>query len=183
MTLQKSLAEVSGPTGDSVIPLFLPAVVLDRCNELILAALKDHDLPHAEPPIIPALKPPSLEKIQASFEEQGIEPCIPAFWRVDSIRAWQLIDRRIDEWVKVSFFIDSHVHVSSYLHDILFRSYEILWAFRAANAVMSAEIESRANLLITQLSKRAIRETLDDEMGSFSRWIGTPVPEIGFSYG
>ncbi|KAF8319264.1 hypothetical protein DL93DRAFT_2164482 [Clavulina sp. PMI_390] len=155
MKLGNTLAEVLGSGGDSEIPIHLPPTVMLKCNELIAAALRDHDLPCTEPSITPALKDDLIAAITSTYSEDFI----PVIWKIDSIRCWQLIDRRIDE------------------------AYEILWAFRAANAILDSEVNDRTRLLITQLSKRAIRSKPEDEFASFARWVTTPPLKIGFSYG
>jgi hypothetical protein len=61
-------------------------------------------------------------------------------------------------------------------------TFEILWAFRSANHDLAVEAFSRADRLVTQLSKRAIRRSPEDEYIAFARWVGkVPIP-IGFSY-
>ncbi|KAF8320032.1 hypothetical protein DL93DRAFT_2164204 [Clavulina sp. PMI_390] len=155
MKLSETLDGVIGPDGDSEIPLHLPPSVMTKCNELIDAALQDHGIASTEPSVIPALKNHLTAKIESTYDED----LVPAIWRIDSIRCWQLIDRRIDE------------------------AYEILWAFRATNAIMYSEEHDRTQILVTQLSKRAIRSQPEDEFASFARWVTTPPLKIRFSYG
>ncbi|KAF8319265.1 hypothetical protein DL93DRAFT_2164483 [Clavulina sp. PMI_390] len=155
MKLGETLEEVMGSEGDSEIPLHLPPAVMLKCNGLISAALRDHGLPYSEPSITHALNQKTMAEITSSFRED----LIPVMWKIDSVRRWQLIDRRIDE------------------------AYEILWAFRAANTVMESEPVERTHYLVTQLSKRAIRSQPEDEFTSFAHWVTQPPLKIGFSYG
>lgn len=94
MVLRSTLDEVMGEEGDSIIPVCAPPAVVDKCNSLIAAALEDHGLPgSSEPSLIPALRLQFMERVTPISGET----LRPMFWRIDSIRAWQLIDRRIDE--------------------------------------------------------------------------------------
>ncbi|KAF9521015.1 hypothetical protein BS47DRAFT_1480977 [Hydnum rufescens UP504] len=81
------------------------------------------------------------------------------YCHIDPILAWHQIDRWIEE------------------------AYEVLWSFHAANAVLDATYDDRVAMLVTQLSKRAIRKTPEDEFASFPRWVGrVPIP-IHIGYG
>lgn len=95
MVLLETLDDVVGPRGDSLIPVHLPETVFKKCNDIILAALKDHGLPHSEPSLVPALKDAWMQQLRDSREQKHV----PVIWRIDAIRCWQLIDRRIDEYV------------------------------------------------------------------------------------
>lgn len=65
-----------------------------------------------------------------------------------------------------------------------YRAYEILWAFRATNAIYKATHAVRATQLATQLSRRAVRETTEDELSSFARWVAkVPFPIHSGHYG
>lgn len=97
ISLGRRLQDVVGKTGDFLVPIFLPEVIIDKCNDLILSALKDHNLPSSVPPLTPALKEEYMSQVEEAMEELGVEVFLPTLWHVDSIRAWQLIDRRIDE--------------------------------------------------------------------------------------
>lgn len=94
MALCSTLDDVMGEDGDSIIPILLQPAVIEKCNALISAALEEHGLPRSsEPSLVPALKPRMMREVQAPDGEQ----LVPVFWRIDAVRAWQLIDRRIDE--------------------------------------------------------------------------------------
>lgn len=83
--------------------MIIPRSVMDKCNQLILEALGEHGLPASEPPVELALKGTLLdgwvERAQRKALEQGLsgDYDVPIFWNIDSVRAWQQIDRRIDE--------------------------------------------------------------------------------------
>lgn len=87
-----------GETGNAIIPILAPPSVVEKCNALIIAALEEHGLPQSsEPSLVPALKPTFMDQaVEHKLDEEEI---MPMFWRIDAIRAWQLIDRRIDESV------------------------------------------------------------------------------------
>lgn len=95
MVLAETLDEVLSSNGDSLIPIIVPMMVAEKCNQLILDALKEHDLPASAPSLIPALKPGTQQVIENRSAEG--EDLVPMFWHIDAIRAWQQIDRRIDE--------------------------------------------------------------------------------------
>lgn len=94
--MRPTLDEVMGETGDSIIPILVPPSVVEKCNALITAALEEHGLPRSsEPSLVPALKPQFMDQaVEHKLDEEEI---MPMFWQIDAIRAWQLIDRRIDE--------------------------------------------------------------------------------------
>ncbi|KAJ6546431.1 hypothetical protein DFH09DRAFT_1171031 [Mycena vulgaris] len=75
------------------------------------------------------------------------DPEVLALWRMNKVLNWQMLDRRIDE------------------------IREVLWAFHRANERMIVEEESRRNFLMTNISKRAIRTTVEDEQEAFVRWV------------
>ena len=49
---------------------------------------------------------------------------------------------------------------------------EVLWAFHRANERMVAEPHNRLDNFRTSVSRRAIRDSLEDEAASFARWAG-----------
>ncbi|KAK7057988.1 hypothetical protein R3P38DRAFT_3253024 [Favolaschia claudopus] len=67
-------------------------------------------------------------------------------WRISKEVMWQQLDRRIDE------------------------IFEVLYAFYRINDRPYGT--SQSVRLLTQLSKRAIRSTIEDEFDAFARWIG-----------
>lgn len=110
MTLGKTLQEVVGESGDTLVPIFLPPAIIDKCNDLILSALKDHNLPSSVPPLTPALKEQYMQQIGERMARRNNEVLLPTLWHIDSITAWQLIDRRIDEYVSRMHFGDNSRH-------------------------------------------------------------------------
>ncbi|PBK72559.1 hypothetical protein ARMSODRAFT_1016511 [Armillaria solidipes] len=95
-----------------------------------------------------------------ALEEAGIKDCPPplealekdhdgerAFlWQLNSVLNWQMIDRRIDE------------------------IREILWALHRANE--QTQYEDRIYHVMEQISKRAIRTSVEEEMEAFVIWVG-----------
>ncbi|KAK0458461.1 uncharacterized protein EV420DRAFT_1542382 [Desarmillaria tabescens] len=96
-----------------------------------------------------------------ALEEAGIKGSLPlletvgtndsdeerAFmWRLNDILNWQMIDRRIDE------------------------IREMLWAFHRGND--QAQYEERIYHVMEQISKRAIRTSVEEEMEAFVIWVG-----------
>ncbi|KAJ7752106.1 hypothetical protein B0H16DRAFT_1317805 [Mycena metata] len=68
-------------------------------------------------------------------------------WRLNKILNWQMFNREIDE------------------------IREVLWAYHRANERLVVEDERRQNFLLTNISKRAIRVTVEDEHEAFVRWV------------
>ncbi|KAJ7046527.1 hypothetical protein C8F04DRAFT_1060811 [Mycena alexandri] len=85
---------------------------------------------------------PPLTVIYKEEEEKTL-----AMWRLNKILNWQMFDREIDE------------------------IREVLWAYHRANERLIVEDESRHNFLLTNISKRAIRVTVEDEHEAFVRWV------------
>lgn len=48
---------------------------------------------------------------------------------------------------------------------------EVIWAFHRANERLSPELESRLDNFRTNVSRRAIRTSENDEGNSFVRWV------------
>lgn len=95
------------------------------------------------------------------LEEVGIKDCPPPLealrvknsdkeraymWRLSDVLNWQMIDRRIDE------------------------IREMLWAFHRGND--QAQYEERIYHVMEQISKRAIRTSVEEEMEAFVIWVG-----------
>ncbi|KAF9047073.1 hypothetical protein BDZ89DRAFT_1058134 [Hymenopellis radicata] len=81
---------------------------------------------------------------ETGYEEEPEEGV--AVWRLDRILNWQMMDRRIDE-VR-----------------------EMLWAYFRANEHL--QYEERDSHVMTQISKRAIRTNVQEEMEAFVIWAG-----------
>lgn len=115
MFIGDNLDDVLGPEGNAVIPLFLPELFWTFANDLITLSLGERGLPSSQPPLTNGFKRTMPELSSLSFT--GI-PLNLAFGRIDSISAWQLIDRWIDEWVlninnKTSFLRSSSIVAES----------------------------------------------------------------------
>ncbi|KAK0474905.1 hypothetical protein IW261DRAFT_1497676 [Armillaria novae-zelandiae] len=96
-----------------------------------------------------------------ALEEAGIKDCPPPLkaaktkdsdeeraymWRLSDVLNWQMIDRKIDE------------------------IREMLWAFHRGND--HAQYEERIYHVMEQISKRAIRTSVEEEMEAFVIWVG-----------
>ncbi|KAK0185798.1 hypothetical protein F5146DRAFT_1163287 [Armillaria mellea] len=99
--------------------------------------------------------------ILKALEEAGIKDCPPPLeavrakdsdeeraymWRLNEVLNWQVIDRRVDE------------------------IREMLWAFHRGND--QAQYEERIYHVMEQISKRAIRTSVEEEMEAFVIWVG-----------
>ncbi|KAK0225165.1 hypothetical protein EDD85DRAFT_980515 [Armillaria nabsnona] len=100
--------------------------------------------------------------ILKALEEAGIKDCPPPLeavprakdsdeeraymWRLNDVLNWQMIDRRIDE------------------------IREMLWAFHRGND--QTQYEERIYHVMEQISKRAIRTSVEEEMEAFVIWVG-----------
>ncbi|PBK64475.1 hypothetical protein ARMSODRAFT_1087899 [Armillaria solidipes] len=99
--------------------------------------------------------------ILKALEEAGIKDCPTPLeavrakdsdeegaymWRLNDVLNWQMIDRRIDE------------------------IREMLWAFHRGND--QAQYEERIYHVMEQISKRAIRTSVEEEMEAFVIWVG-----------
>ncbi|KAJ7128820.1 hypothetical protein C8R43DRAFT_1210328 [Mycena crocata] len=87
-------------------------------------------------------------------------------WRIGRELMWQQPDRRIDESVLI--FRTNAISVAD--KPRLNRVFEALYSFYRIND--RTDHGGQSIRLITQLSRRAIQPTVDDESGAFARWIG-----------
>lgn len=74
-----------------MIPVWLPVEVAERCNKLIVDSLNEQGIELDVLPITLAFGPERNEEISESEETEAY------LWRINSLNAWQLVDRRIDE--------------------------------------------------------------------------------------
>ncbi|KAF8212485.1 hypothetical protein K438DRAFT_2010701 [Mycena galopus ATCC 62051] len=72
---------------------------------------------------------------------------VVALWRLNKVSNWQMLDHRIDE------------------------IREMFWAYHRTNERMQVEEDARHRFLMTNISKRAIRTTVEDEHEAFARWV------------
>ncbi|KAJ7684913.1 hypothetical protein DFH06DRAFT_1277443 [Mycena polygramma] len=137
--------------GDSVEQVLLPE------NDIIIPLILHRSfLEFANTQTVAALQEAkSLSRLNKSdcaapltliHEDEGEDQTL-AMWRLNKILNWQMLDRRIDE------------------------IREVLWAYHRANERMVVEEESRHHFLMTNISKRAIRTTVEDEQEAFARWV------------
>ncbi|KAJ7497784.1 hypothetical protein FB451DRAFT_1335825 [Mycena latifolia] len=143
ITYGDSVDEVLTPKHDIVIPLRLEKSFMEFANTEIVAALQDakQRVGLDENDCAPPLT--SINNVDSHRNEEEVL----ALWRLNKILNWQMLDRRIDE------------------------IREVLWAFHRANERMIVEDESRHKFLMTNISKRAIRTTVEDEQEAFVRWV------------
>ncbi|KAJ6547310.1 hypothetical protein B0H19DRAFT_260972 [Mycena capillaripes] len=137
--------------GDSVEQVLLPK------NDLRIPLIIDRSfMEFANTQIVAALqRAKTLAQIDESdcvapltliYQEDENDEVL-ALWRLNKILNWQMLDRGIDE------------------------IREVLWAYHRANERMIVEDESRHNFLLTNISKRSIRMTIEDEQEAFVRWV------------
>ncbi|KAJ7578019.1 hypothetical protein C8J56DRAFT_364210 [Mycena floridula] len=125
--------------------------ILSAHKDIVIALVIDRDLmDYANELLLAGLKESGFPQASAPLIAlSDEEKKIPVLWRLDRILNWQMMSRRIDE-VR-----------------------EVLWSFHRANERISmVEEEARTAMLTTQISKRAIRTTVADELDAFVRWVG-----------
>ncbi|KAJ7905243.1 hypothetical protein B0H14DRAFT_2489962 [Mycena olivaceomarginata] len=143
--------------GDSVEQVLLPA------NDIIIPLILDRSFfDFANTEIVSALQgvkeladldegdcAAPLTLVSSDYTEEVI-----ALWRLNKVLNWQMLDRRLDE------------------------IREVLWAYHRTNERMIVEEDGRHRYLLTNISKRAIRTTVEDEHEAFARWVArTPYTE------
>ncbi|KAL1762846.1 hypothetical protein FB107DRAFT_198438, partial [Schizophyllum commune] len=84
-------------------------------------------------------------ELEPQFDAYGMQPVL---WQLDRVLNWQMVDRRIDE-VR-----------------------EALWAYHRGLERLGQADGTLGQMMQTNLSRRAIRTSVPDEMGSFVRWVG-----------
>ncbi|KAF8325551.1 uncharacterized protein EI90DRAFT_3146663 [Cantharellus anzutake] len=142
VTYGDSVLEVMSPGKDIRIPLVMTTSVVGWANEIIETALQECGMKFGSEQPLVAFGPSEDEDYEDSRDETV------ALWRLDKTTNWQMLDRRIDE-VR-----------------------EVLWAFHRANERMIAEHERRLKYFKTNISRRAIRDSIEDEAAAFVRWVG-----------
>lgn len=95
--LADTLADVLGPEGDTIIPLFLPTQVVSFANDTISKVLEELSLPNTHKPLTDVLVTSEEDGPSNGNRLWGTEDIV--HWRINAITVWQLIDRRIDECV------------------------------------------------------------------------------------
>ncbi|KAF8331422.1 uncharacterized protein EI90DRAFT_3198442 [Cantharellus anzutake] len=140
VTYADSVLEVMGPSNDIGIPLVMTTSAVGWVNETIETALQECGMKFGSEH--PLVVFGSSE--DSDWEDSRDETIV--LWRLDKITNWQMLDRRIDE-VR-----------------------EVLWAFHRANERMTVEHKYRLRYFKTNISRRAIRDSIEDEAAAFIRW-------------
>jgi hypothetical protein len=163
ITYGDSVEQVLLPANDIIIPLILDRSFFDFANTEIVSALQgvkelaDLDEGDCAAP---------LTLVSSDYTEEVI-----ALWRLNKVLNWQMLDRRLDECVNCSFYLP-------WLTISVGRIREVLWAYHRTNERMIVEEDGRHRYLLTNISKRAIRTTVEDEHEAFARWVArTPYTE------
>ncbi|KAJ6616509.1 hypothetical protein B0H10DRAFT_2391938 [Mycena sp. CBHHK59/15] len=85
-----------------------------------------------------------IPAVEDEFEESDGPQEGLFLWRISSELMWQQVDRRIDE------------------------VFEVLYAFHRVNDHQECDLKEKRLITLAELSRRAIRPTVDDEFGAFS---------------
>ncbi|KAF7350618.1 hypothetical protein MSAN_01621900 [Mycena sanguinolenta] len=142
LTCAQDMKTILSAKSDIVMPVVVPRNLAAYINHLVGEAQKAAKL-KVQPILTPAVK--DAEHIVVPLDSADSADGL-YMWRIGKDIMWQQLDRRIDE------------------------VFEVLYAFYRANDRMINGYKEKR--LITQLSKRAIRSTIDDEFEAFARWIG-----------
>ncbi|KAF7350627.1 hypothetical protein MSAN_01622900 [Mycena sanguinolenta] len=142
LTCSQDTKTILSRNSDIVMPVVVPRNLAAYVNHLVGEAQKAAKL-KVKPILTPAVK--DDEDIVVPLDSKDSADGL-YMWRIDKDLMWQQLDRRIDE------------------------VFEVLYAFYRAND----RPYNMANpiRLMTQLSNRAIRSTVEDEFDAFARWIG-----------
>ncbi|KAJ7110779.1 hypothetical protein C8R43DRAFT_1243019 [Mycena crocata] len=142
LTYGPSAAAVLDRKHDITLPVLLPCDFAAFANKLVSEAQAVAGL-KVEKILMPAIK---KHKHLIVEPDSGDAKEGIFLWRIGSELMWQQLDRRIDE------------------------VFETLYAFyRAKDRSISEYQDVR---LLSNLSKRAIRPTVEDEFDAFARWVG-----------
>lgn len=101
IALMRSSSDAMGPSGkgDVVLPLFVPQAIFHVVNELHQARWAGSLLP-----LTPALKEQNQLQVENFLASLDVD-LMPVFWRLDGLRVWQMVERRVDECVAFLLFI------------------------------------------------------------------------------
>ncbi|KAJ7885507.1 hypothetical protein B0H14DRAFT_2563838 [Mycena olivaceomarginata] len=142
LTHATSIDKILDRRHDIVLPVVVPRNLAAYINSLVGAAQQAAGL-HVQHLLTPAVKDAKHLVVSPSSADSRDGVYM---WRIGKEIMWQQLDRRIDE------------------------VFEVLYSFyRAYDRIQS---ESKDVRLASQLSKRAIRATVEDEFDAFARWIG-----------
>ncbi|KAJ7473968.1 hypothetical protein FB451DRAFT_1466423, partial [Mycena latifolia] len=135
---------VLSPENDITMPLLLPLNFAAFANDLVGRAQAAAGL-EVEKILTPAI--PTDTKLHVAPDSENATFGL-FMWHIGKELMWQQLDRRIDE------------------------VFEALYSFHRAHDRLQRDERETQIRLITQLSKRAIRTTVEDEFAAFARWIG-----------
>ncbi|KAJ7447582.1 hypothetical protein B0H11DRAFT_2082665 [Mycena galericulata] len=142
LTYGTSVEKVLDPAHDIIIPLVLPRNLAAFVNHLVGEAQQAVGIK-----IQKILTPTVKGHKHLVVDHDSADAADGLYmWRIGKELMWQQLDRRIDE------------------------VFEVLYAFYRVNDRTYGQWKEVR--LVTQLSKRAIRSTVEDEFGAFARWIG-----------
>ncbi|KAJ6493336.1 hypothetical protein C8R45DRAFT_989494 [Mycena sanguinolenta] len=142
LTCAQDMKTILSAKSDIGMPVVVPRNLAAYMNHLVGEAQKAAKM-NVQPILTPAVK--DDEDVMVPLDSTDSADGL-YMWRIGKDIMWQQLDRRIDE------------------------VFEVLYAFYRANDRLINDYN--ATRLITQLSKRAIRSTVDDEFEAFARWIG-----------
>ncbi|KAJ7473946.1 hypothetical protein FB451DRAFT_1466358 [Mycena latifolia] len=142
LTYGSTVATVLDRAHDIILPVLVPLDFAAYANRLVGEAQAAAGLKVARI-LAPAVK---ARKDLVVGPDSGDTSQGLFLWRIGRELMWQQLDRRIDE------------------------VFEALYAFHRINDRTNGQ--DQETRLLTQLSKRAIRPTVDDEFAAFARWIG-----------
>ncbi|KAJ7263594.1 hypothetical protein B0H12DRAFT_1268045 [Mycena haematopus] len=142
LTCSQSIEMILSRESDIVMPVVVPRNLAAYMNHLVGEAQKAAGL-DVQPMLTPTVATDETLIVPPDSTDSNDGLYM---WRITKDIMWQQLDRRIDE-------------VS-----------EVLYAFYRANDRLYNE--ANETRLVTQLSKRAIRSTVEDEFDAFARWIG-----------
>ncbi|KAF9506763.1 hypothetical protein BS47DRAFT_380967 [Hydnum rufescens UP504] len=184
-----TLKEVFSDAEDIKLYLFMPPSFVAYASDLIRQAFVEHGLISEDeegPEILYNMLARRADKESGSEEpyceldeDDDYSELNPALvcWRINAVIAWQQIDRRIDEYVSVILVL------LIFRCDVLFRLFEVLWAFYHSYSMMSkAEGTEIARRFFSEISRRAIRATPNDEFMAFASWVGRAAPNKNKGY-
>ncbi|KAJ7623036.1 hypothetical protein DFH06DRAFT_1104714 [Mycena polygramma] len=142
ITYGNTVAAILNRAHDVVMPVLLPCNFAAFANKLVGEAQAAAGLKVSKI-LTPTVK--AHKHLVVSPESTDATEGI-FLWRIGRELMWQQLNRKIDE------------------------VFEALYAFYRVNDRVIGESQSRR--LMTQLSKRAIRPTIEDEFDAFARWVG-----------
>lgn len=151
--------ELLQPDRDLIVPVVVPVRFLAYANGVLERVFADHRLIIDQTLVIAG-------EVPRSGPEAHDDALV--FWRITATTMWQQIDRRVDEWV-VSLLLIFH------LCSIMYRIYELLWSFHRAGPI-ETQHNMRLRLFQSQVSRRSVRKSPQEELGVFRAWVHAQPP-------